>query len=153
VLGTISIAKVDTIYEILAKKRNWPLQGHFSRGFLAYYVTGNWECRWYSDVLRRWRSCNGDFAAFCPGYFWRLLSGDEGRVEMRSMDPLYLGVAVTSRAVRPSAAVRKCTPVSSLVMYRALFTRCLTDKHRPNALPALVLSRVWGGSLTFDDGR
>jgi hypothetical protein len=49
VLGTISVAKVDTIYEILAKKRNWPPQGHLSRGFLVF-------CDWELGVpLIFWR--------------------------------------------------------------------------------------------------
>jgi len=77
-----------------------------SRAVSLCAVPGNWECRCYCDVLRRWRSCNGDFAAFCSGYFWRLLSGDERRVEMPSLDALCLDMEVTSRAVRLSAAVR-----------------------------------------------
>jgi len=108
-----------------------------SRAVSLCSVTGNWECRRRSDVLRRWRSCDEDFAAFCSGYFWRLLSADEKRAEMRSLDAVCLGVAATSRSVRLSAAVRKCTPVSRLDIYRALFSSCLTDKHRPHGLPAL----------------
>lgn len=72
--------------------------------------------------------------------FWRLLSADERRVEMLSLDALCLGMEVTVWAVRLLAAVRNCTPVFSMIMYRAPpppprpHPR-MTDKHRLNAPP------------------